>query len=116
MTPTGGDGSEPYVFHTRGHRIVDFRKQWAAACKAAGVPRVLFHDLRRSAIRQLEKAGVSQAVAMQISGHVTDSVYRRYRIVDEADRRDALQKMQATIKAAPAANITRLDDAREALS
>jgi hypothetical protein len=51
---------------------------------------------------------------MQITGHKTDGIYRRYRIVDEADRREALQKMQATIKAAPRANVTRLDDAREA--
>jgi integrase len=112
-TPTGETALSRYLFHTRGHRVVDFRKRWQAACAAAGVPGLLFHDLRRSAVRHLEKAGVSQAVAMKITGHKTDSVYRRYRIVDDADRREALRKMQATIKAAPA-TVARLDEAREA--
>lgn len=48
---------------------------WTTACRAANVPELLFHDLRRSAVRNFEKAGVSQAVAMQLSGHRTASIY-----------------------------------------
>ena len=87
-----------YVFHREGHRIGDFRKVWRNACEAAGVPSTLFHDLRRSAVRNMTKAGVDQAVAMKITGHKSTSVYRRYRIVDEKDLRDALAKTQASLR------------------
>jgi len=70
--------------------------------------RLLFHDLRRSAVRNMEKAGVSQAVAMKISGHKTDSVYRRYRITDEADIELALRKTQESIRQAPVSGVTDL--------
>lgn len=65
-----------------------------APARAAGVPGLLFHDLRRSAVWNFERAGVSQAVAMKITGHKTPSVYRRYRIVDETDLREALAKTE----------------------
>jgi integrase len=84
----------PWVFHRGGHRIVNFKRSWSVATKAAGVPDLLFHDLRRSAVRNLDKAGVSQSVAMHITGHKTDSVYRRYRIVDEGDIERALTMTQ----------------------
>ena len=54
---------------------------WGRACHAVGLSTLIFHDLRRSAIRNMEKAGVSQAVPMKASGHLTASVYRRYRII-----------------------------------
>jgi len=86
-----------HVFHRAGRPIKSFRRAWAAACQAAGVPRVLFHDLRRSAVRNFERAGVSQAVAMKLSGHKTPSIYRRYRIVDESDLREALAKTELAL-------------------
>jgi integrase len=87
----------PLVFHRAGRAVGDFRKAWATACRQANAPALLFHDLRRSAVRNLERAGVSQAVAMKITGHKTASVYRRYRIVDEADMREALTRTEAAV-------------------
>jgi integrase len=68
-----------------GSPILDPRKAWAEACKQAGLPDILIHDLRRSAVRNMEKAGVPRSVAMKISGHKTENVYRRYAIVSDAD-------------------------------
>jgi hypothetical protein len=50
----------------------------------------------------MEKAGVSQSVAMKISGHKTDSVYRRYRVVDENDIERALANTQQSLRHAQA--------------
>ncbi len=78
--------------HT-GERITDPRKAWASACKAAGHPGLLIHDLRRSAVRNLEQAGVPRSVAMKITGHKTENVYRRYAIVSPADLEAAATKL-----------------------
>jgi len=88
-----------YVFHSGdGHPVVDFRKSWQTACLKAGTP-LLFHDLRRSAVRNLIRAGVSQPVAMSISGHRTVSMFLRYDITSEEDKREALRKTQAHVNA-----------------
>jgi len=71
------------------------------------VPGLLFHDLRRSAVRNFECAGVSEAIAMKIAGHKTAGVYR-YRIVDERDMREALTKTEATIAAEQTATVVPL--------
>jgi integrase len=78
-----------------GHPVGDLRKAWRRACEKAGPPGVLFHDLRRSAVRNLEQAGVSRSVAMKITGHKTESVYRRYAIVSDADLAAAASKLAA---------------------
>lgn len=84
----------PLVFHAEGRPIGDWRKAWARACQAAGRPDALFHDLRRSGIRDLIRAGVPQSVVMSISGHRTISTFLRYDIASEEDKRSALEKAQ----------------------
>ena len=76
-----------------GQRISDPRKAWESACKAAGLPGLLIHDLRRSAVRNMEQAGVPRSVAMKLTGHKTESVYRRYAIVSDADLADAARRL-----------------------
>lgn len=85
-----------YVFHRGdGLPVAEFRKSWKTACKKAGVGNALFHDLRRSAVRDLIRAGVSQSVAMKISGHRTSAVFQRYDIVVGEDMKQALEKTAA---------------------
>jgi integrase len=87
----------PLVFHTKGRPIGDIRKAWNAALEAAGLSRgsKLFHDLRRSGVRDMIRAGVLQSVAMSISGHKTVSTFLRYNITDGKDQRDALRRTAA---------------------
>ena len=51
--------------------------------KTRNVPTKIVHDFRRTAVRNLERAGVSRSAAMKMTGHKTASVYLRYAIVDE---------------------------------
>jgi integrase len=94
-----------FVFHLDGEKIGDFRKVWKTACKQAGLDGLLIHDLRRCAARNLSRAGVREQVAMKITGHKTASMYRRYRIVDEDELREAQEKMQQHLSATEQAKI-----------
>ena len=86
--------TSPHVFNRHGKRITDFRTVWAHAVKAAGVPDLIFHDLRRTAVKNMSRAGVPQVIRMAISGHKTDSMERRYNIVDNEDLADARRRME----------------------
>ena len=76
----------------RGRRVDDIRKGWAKTAEATGIHR-LFHDLQRTGVRNLFRAGAPQKVAMMISGHKTTSMFSRYNIVDERDLHDAADKL-----------------------
>ena len=91
----------PYLFphldgRHQGKRIRDFRKAWLTACRKAGMPGRLCHDFRRTAVRNMERQGVPRSVAMKITGHGTEHVYRRYAIVSDADLQAAAQKLAGT--------------------
>jgi len=80
------DGKQLRYHHMRG--------AWDEACARAGLSGLLFHDLRRSAVRNLRRAGVTQTVARQFSGHKTDAIFNRYNITDFDDLRDAAAKLE----------------------
>jgi integrase len=82
-----------YVFTRAGRRIKSLRGAWAKACGAAGYPGRILHDLRRSAVRNMERKGLSRSVAMQLTGHKTEAVYRRYAITSEADLREGIERL-----------------------
>ena len=92
-----GKSSEYAVFtRSDGKPVRDFRDTWAKATKAAGVPGLLFHDLRRTAARNLRRAGIAEGVIMKIGGWRTRSVFERYAIVSQTDIADALKKLEAS--------------------
>jgi len=91
--------SVPTVFHWNDRGTIKqihpkaLYHRWKAACKRAGVPTRIPHDFRRTAVRNLERAGVPRSVAMKLTGHKTEAVYRRYAIVCEADLTEGLKKL-----------------------
>jgi integrase len=74
-------------------RIISFNKAWKLACRAAGCPGRIPHDLRRTAVRNLVRAGIPERVAMMMTGHKTPSVFQRYNIVSDGDLREAAHKL-----------------------
>jgi integrase len=109
------DDPEALIFTKKnGTAILRFDKAWWTACRAAGIPdRVekrerpngkvitkvtcgrIFHDFRRTAVRNLENAGVPRSQAMRLVGHKTEAISNRYAISNENDLREAVRKLDA---------------------
>jgi integrase len=83
----------PWVFHREGRQIRSLVRAWRTACRNAGFPGRLVHDLRRTAVRNLVRAGIPERVAMQMTGHKTRSIFERYNIVSDNDLRDAAKRL-----------------------
>jgi integrase len=86
-------GECPFVVSYDGHSISETKRAWSTARNAAGLPGLLLHDLRRTAVRNMIRAGVPEKTAMLISGHRTRSVFDRYNIIDERDVQAVGNKM-----------------------
>jgi integrase len=83
----------PWLFHRGGNPIKDFRSAWQSACERAGLAGRIPHDFRRTAVRNLERAGVPRSAAMAMVGHKTEAIYRRYAIADEGMLREGAIKL-----------------------
>ena len=99
----------PWLFHRDGKRIKHFRRAWISACIKAGLGKRIMdtggrvvklvadrvpHDFRRTAVRNLERAGVPRSAAMKMVGHKTQAIYSRYAIADEGMLKDAAVKLE----------------------
>jgi integrase len=88
----------PYVFHRNGRPIKSFRKGFKTAAKLAGSDGLLPHDTRRSAVRNFRRSGLSESEGMALSGHRTNSVYKRYDIISDDDLMESMNRVQDHLK------------------
>lgn len=99
------DRSFPTSSTVASKAIRDFRGAWEAACVRAGIGQwkdpenrklyrgAIVHDLRRTAVRNLVRAGVPEPIAMKLTGHLTPSIFKRYAIVDETLLGEGIAKL-----------------------
>jgi hypothetical protein len=84
----------PYFFHRKGRRIRYPYVGWRKACREAGLSDKIRHDFRRTAVRNMVRAGIPERVAMQIAGHKTRSIFDRYHIVSDGDLQEAAKRLE----------------------
>jgi Phage integrase family len=111
----------PLIFHRRGKPIGDFHKVWGKACAAAGlvggVKGYIPYDCRRTAVRNLIRAGVEESTAMKISGHRTRSMLDRYNITSDEDIQEAMVKVTEYVSTLPVdSQVVRLNEAKAGTS
>lgn len=106
MAISKGSPDCPFLIQCDGRQVSEsgWKKNWATACEAAGVPNALFHDLRRTALTNMIEAGFSEKEAMEISGHKTRHVFDRYHIVSDRRLKEMASKLDTFIKAKHAAS------------
>lgn len=95
MALAAADPACPFLIQREGKQVFDFEKSWKTACKAAGLPEALYHDLRRTALTNMIEAGYSEKEAMTVSGHKTRYVFDRHHIVSSRRLRELGKKMEA---------------------
>ena len=94
MALSAADPACPFLIQHDGKQVFDFEKSWKTACKAAGIPAALYHDLRRTALTNMIEAGFSEKEAMTVSGHKTRHVFDRYHIVSSRRMKELGRKME----------------------
>jgi integrase len=97
------------VFHNDGKPIANYYKAWHRACRAAGFSGNVPHDFRRTAVRNMVRAGIPERVAMQMAGHKTRSIFDRYHIVSDGDLREAARKLEAALPGVTATVLATVD-------
>jgi integrase len=88
----------PFIFHRYGHQIQRIDTSWRRARREANLTGKIPHDFRRTAVRNMVRAGIPERVAMMISGHKTRTIFDRYHIVSEGDLKEAARKLEGTIR------------------
>ena len=88
----------PYVFHRRGNQIRYPYVAWRRACVETGLAGKIPHDFRRTAVRNMVRAGIPERVAMEIAGHKTRSIFDRYHIVSERDLIEAAARLDSAFQ------------------
>lgn len=90
-----------WVFHRKGKQIKSYYKAWHKACFKAGISGKLPHDFRRTTVRNMDRAHVPPTVAMKITGHKTDAIYKQYNITSQEDQAQALLDTEEYLKGQP---------------